>query len=112
DELLKRLMNDGVERHVGGNAVKVLAYLSLRRAYEEIRFVSVMGNRDDEVSAQIFDHLRKLCINTDHVFEAEGYQPSVSIIERADGDRMVRGRPRGPMPDHIGEDRIKTAVAG
>lgn len=108
---LGEMMYDGSERHVGGNALNVLAYLSRQESYRNIGFVSVLGS-ECEVSDQIYEHINRLGIDTSRLILAHGYNPSVSIVERDAGDRMVRGRPRGLMPDYIEDEHIKSSVAG
>jgi len=109
--LLDTLMYDGSERHVGGNVLNVLAYLARQKMYRGIGFVSVLG-ADCEVSNQIYDHIGRLGIDTRYLQRIVDYKPSVGIVERSFGDRMLRGRPRGPMPDYIHEGHITSAVNG
>lgn len=99
------------EMHVGGNALNVLAYLACRTVAQEVGFVSVLGE-NDLASTAIRSHLGKIGI-TDLTLTANGYLPSISIIERArpGSDRMVRGRPRGPLGDFLTVEHIR-ATAG
>lgn len=105
---LSGLMQGGHERHVGGNALNVLAYLSRQGTYQGVGFASVLG-AGCEVSDQILKHIDRLGIDTRLVQSVEGYRPSVSIVER-NGDRMIRGRPRDPMQDYITVDLIEAAT--
>jgi len=109
EALLDTLMYNGSERHVGGNVLNVLAYLARQETYRHVGFVSVLGSAC-EVSQQIYDHINRLGIDSSRLVLVEGYKPSVGIVERAGGDRMLRGRPRGPMPDYIDDEHIKNAV--
>jgi sugar/nucleoside kinase (ribokinase family) len=56
EEYLTRVMADiTIERHVGGNAMNVLAYLSRQGSYRNIGFMSVLG-ANCEISTQILNH--------------------------------------------------------
>ncbi len=103
------------EEHPGGNVMNALSYLATREGnlYAEVGMTTVLG-RDKVASRALRRHMVRMGI-TPHIVIAEGYEPSVSMIERAqdkDGnamDRMVRGRPRGPMADYMAAEHIQEA---
>jgi sugar/nucleoside kinase (ribokinase family) len=111
DALLLVLLETGCERHIGGNVLNALAYLSLRSTVQrcEIGMVSVMGE-GDLASESIRKHLGEIGV-IDRTMKADGYLPSISIIERLE-DRMVRGRPRTPLDNHLTDEHIGEHVDG
>jgi len=104
------LVTGAFERHVGGNVFNDLAFLAQQKRFRRIGFASVLGTCG--ISQQILDHGSRLGIDSHWVNTVEGYLPSVGIIERAEGDRMVRGRPRGDMPRYMDDELIEAAIAG
>ncbi len=111
DRLLPVLLESGCERHIGGNVLNTLAYLSLRGTIEsrEVGMVSVLGE-GDMASEAIREHLGVVAV-ADRTLRAGGYLPSISIVERLE-DRMVRGRPRTPLGNYLSEQHISEHMAG
>lgn len=105
DILLPQLLESGCERHIGGNVLNTLAYLSLRSSMKdsEVAMVSALGERDI-ASKSIRQHLGRVGI-IDRTVTNPTHLPSISIIERQE-DRMVRGRPRTPLSEHLGVDHL------
>lgn len=102
DERLREYRDDSsIDQHVGGNAFNVAAYFSRQSENEQTAFAGMLGS-NDFITDAITSQMSYLRIKNESKFDAR-FSPSVSIIERSRrddgtaGDRMVRGRPRGPQ---------------
>lgn len=103
--------NHSKHLHVGGNLVNCLAYMGLQEGVNP-QFEGVIGV-NDPVSAAIRMELGRFGI-TNNAVVVPGYLPSVGIIERRaepGSDRMVRGRPRHPMDEHLSDMHLAKAAA-
>jgi sugar/nucleoside kinase (ribokinase family) len=109
---LEMLLETSAERHVGGNALNVVAYMACHNTRgETVVFASILGGEDDPASTFIRRHLGALGI-VNRALTVPGYEPSVSIIERkaSGSDRMVYGRRRTPMNGYMTEEYIRTTT--
>jgi sugar/nucleoside kinase (ribokinase family) len=97
------------EAHGGGNAPNTLGFLACHNSVgANVHLVTQLGT--DETSAAIERAFQRIGLDYSGTRNPE-YHPSVSIIERADGDRMVRGRPRTPLDDFITDRQISLATS-
>jgi len=110
DELPDLLAREDVEKHVGGNVLNALTYLA--GYYGDVRLASVIGEEGQIVSDSIRARLEE-CAVANHSVQVMGYNPSISKITReAPGsDRILYGRTRDPLVNHLTPEQVRTSAA-